>query len=50
MDDGTVRTAFGKRVKALSAELEEVDRASAAALAAWELAVEQLEADAAQSR
>jgi ATP-binding cassette subfamily F protein 3 len=40
----------GKRVKALSAELEEIDRASAAALAAWELAVEALEADAAQTR
>ncbi|HKW45124.1 MAG TPA: ABC transporter C-terminal domain-containing protein, partial [Candidatus Eremiobacteraceae bacterium] len=40
----------GKRVKALCAELEEVDRASAAALAAWELAVESLDADAAQTR
>jgi ABC-type multidrug transport system ATPase subunit len=35
----------GKRVRALRAELETIDRESAAALAAWELAVEALDAD-----
>jgi ATP-binding cassette subfamily F protein 3 len=35
----------GKRVRALRAELETIDRESAAALAAWELAIEALDAD-----
>jgi ATP-binding cassette subfamily F protein 3 len=35
----------GKRVRALRSELEAIDRESAAALAAWELAVEALDAD-----
>ncbi|HEY7787187.1 MAG TPA: ABC-F family ATP-binding cassette domain-containing protein [Casimicrobiaceae bacterium] len=35
----------GKRVRALRTELEAVDRESAAALAAWELAIEALDAD-----
>jgi ATP-binding cassette subfamily F protein 3 len=36
----------GASVRALQAELDEIDRAGAAALAAWELAVEALDADA----
>jgi ATP-binding cassette subfamily F protein 3 len=35
----------GKRVRALRTELEAIDRDSAAALAAWELAIEALDAD-----
>jgi len=35
----------GKRVRALRTELETIDREAAAALAAWELAVEALDAD-----
>jgi ATP-binding cassette subfamily F protein 3 len=40
----------GKRVRALRAELEEIDRDATAALAAWESAVEALEADQAVAR
>ena len=40
----------GKRVRALRAELEEIDREATAALAAWESAVEALDADRALAR
>ncbi|HEY5094304.1 MAG TPA: ABC-F family ATP-binding cassette domain-containing protein [Candidatus Eremiobacteraceae bacterium] len=40
----------GKRVRSLRSELDEIDRAATAALAAWELAVEALDADDAAAR